>query len=177
MNDSSSTIPAGEQDLRVLTLIRGEEYVVLCDSDANDVPDRDAFAELRIHAYQCRNKETLGAIEHLQTVVDTVALYAAQGTIGGAAWAAFPAVGRYIQRWRSKERSQLADEELPPLVRRVTAGLLGKPVLDLRITAQGRIPEGNGWLVEACADGQDVRLTIEGSGRLISGRVLDASAS
>ena len=85
----------------VITLIPGEEYLVLQDPADEDVPDDPAVQELRMRAYQLRGKETLDGPTALE-VIGTVAGYMASGVVGNATWAMFPAAARWVQRVRSR---------------------------------------------------------------------------
>jgi hypothetical protein len=155
----------------VITLIPGEEYLVLQDPADEDVPDDPAVQELRMRAYELRGKETLDGPTALE-VIGTVAGYMASGVVGNATWAMFPAAARWVQRVRSRRAVKpLTSEDVVGRVRGVAAGVLGH--VPRSCVVRSILPLEDGWSVVADADGQLIHATFVASRSLVGASVVD----
>jgi hypothetical protein len=166
--DGRSTITEGatEPTFEVVTLIPGEDYLVFVNPGPDDLPDEVTIQELRIQAYQRRNKATLGASDLAVEMVRTLVDYAAAGIVGAVALAPFHATGRYIKQWRAKRRPTANRTHVESIAYAAVDKVplpTGKPT-----TASIDRAEDSGWHLVLISDGTPIRVTVDPSASAVS---------
>jgi hypothetical protein len=147
----------------VIPLVAHKEFLVLVGLDTQDLPSRDEITEMRMQARH-RRTDTLGTGQAVWQLVDTVALYAASGVVGNAAWSMFPAVGRFLRRRKASARPIVQPDEIPGHARRYYTAALGATPVVLQVTSQAHTPDGAGWIVTGKADSVEFQMIMNADG-------------